>query len=61
MYSQDEFHPMLLIQKESIHSLIASQMTKLSVADREKVYMDVHGIPDFVKNETPELIQESLV
>ena len=36
-------------------------MTKLSVADGEKVYMDVHGIPDFVNNETPELIQESLV
>ncbi|CAJ1965015.1 unnamed protein product [Cylindrotheca closterium] len=41
-------------------SLIASQMAKLSVSDREKVYMDVHGIPDFVA-ETPELIQKSLL
>ncbi|CAJ1965263.1 unnamed protein product [Cylindrotheca closterium] len=41
-------------------SLIASQMAKLSVADREKAYMDVHGIPDLVE-ETLELIQKSLL
>ncbi|KAL3927399.1 MAG: hypothetical protein SGBAC_013103 [Bacillariaceae sp.] len=45
---------------ESADSLIASQMAKLSVADREKVYMDVHGISDNAQ-ETPGLIQESLV
>ena len=28
--------------------MIASQMAKLSVTDREKVYMDVHGISDCV-------------
>ncbi|CAJ1964761.1 unnamed protein product [Cylindrotheca closterium] len=41
-------------------SLIATQMAKLSVADREKAYMDVHGISEDAQ-ETPELIQESLV
>ncbi|KAL3935574.1 MAG: hypothetical protein SGBAC_008938, partial [Bacillariaceae sp.] len=35
-------------------------MAKLSVADREKVYMDVHCIADDVA-ETPELIEESLI
>ncbi|CAJ1965017.1 unnamed protein product [Cylindrotheca closterium] len=45
---------------KSADSLIASQMAKLSVADREKAYMDVHGIPDLVA-ETPELIQKSLL
>ncbi|CAJ1965029.1 unnamed protein product [Cylindrotheca closterium] len=43
-----------------VDSLIASQMAKLSVADREKAYMDVHGIPDLVE-ETPELVQKSLL
>ncbi|KAL3935899.1 MAG: hypothetical protein SGBAC_008678, partial [Bacillariaceae sp.] len=45
---------------QSADSLIASQMAKLSVADRERVYMDVHGISDDAQ-ETPELIQESLM
>lgn len=41
-------------------SLIASQMARLSVADREQVYMDVHGIANKV-TETPELIENSLL
>mmetsp|Transcript_2580 Transcript_2580/g.6201 ORF Transcript_2580/g.6201 Transcript_2580/m.6201 type:complete len:475 (-) Transcript_2580:345-1769(-) len=45
---------------ESVDSLIASQMAQLSVAGREKAYMDVHGIPDFA-TETPELIHRSLL
>ena len=45
---------------EAVDSLIATQMAKLSVQDREKVYMDIHGIPDYVV-ETPELIQLSLL
>ncbi|KAL3927398.1 MAG: hypothetical protein SGBAC_013102 [Bacillariaceae sp.] len=45
---------------QSADSLIALQMAKLSVADREKVYMEVHGIPDFVA-ETPEVIHQSLL
>ncbi|CAJ1965031.1 unnamed protein product [Cylindrotheca closterium] len=43
-----------------VDSLIASQMAMLSVVDREKAYMDVHGMPELVQ-ETPELIQESLL
>ncbi|CAJ1951398.1 unnamed protein product [Cylindrotheca closterium] len=35
-------------------------MAKLSVDDREKVYNDVHGIPDDCVEETPELIHNSL-
>ncbi|CAJ1962885.1 unnamed protein product [Cylindrotheca closterium] len=45
---------------ENADSLIASQMAKLSVADREKVYNDVHGIPDDCVEETSELIHNSL-
>ncbi|CAJ1950722.1 unnamed protein product [Cylindrotheca closterium] len=45
---------------ESAASLIASQMAKLSVADREKAYNDVHAIPDDFVKETPELIHNSL-
>ncbi|CAJ1965021.1 unnamed protein product [Cylindrotheca closterium] len=46
---------------QSADSLIAFQMAKLSVADREKAYMDVHGMPDDDAEETQELIHESLV
>jgi len=46
---------------KSADSLIASLMAKLSVADREKAYMDVHGLPDDHAEESPELIQESLM
>ncbi|CAJ1965023.1 unnamed protein product [Cylindrotheca closterium] len=42
-------------------SLIATQIANLSVADREKAYMDVHGMPDDHAEETQELIHESLV
>ena len=44
----------------AVDSLIASQMAKLSVKDREKVYMDIHGISDYPVTETPELIHKSL-
>mmetsp|Transcript_12367 Transcript_12367/g.29440 ORF Transcript_12367/g.29440 Transcript_12367/m.29440 type:complete len:456 (+) Transcript_12367:38-1405(+) len=45
---------------QSVHSLIATQMAQLSVTDREQVYMDVHGIPEYAQ-ETPELIEQSLL
>ena len=41
--------------------MIAAQMTKLSVDDREKVYMDIHGVPSDYVTETPELIHLSLL
>lgn len=40
-------------------SLIASHMAALSVEAREKAYMDMHGVPDVVK-ESSELIQQKL-
>ncbi|KAL3940972.1 MAG: hypothetical protein SGBAC_004580 [Bacillariaceae sp.] len=45
---------------QNVDSLIASQMSRLSVDDREKVYMDVHGISDDVK-ESLEMVEHSLV
>src|SRR5210317_866073 len=44
-----------------VDTVIASQMTKLSVTDREQVYMDVHGVPEDFVTETPELIHFSLL
>src|SRR6056300_1010636 len=61
-------NPNLLAQKvpaiasdpKSVDDMIASHMERLSVDDREKVYMDVHAVPDTV-TETPELIHLSLL
>jgi len=44
---------------DEIESLIAQQMMKLSVEDREKVYCDVHGVKEGEK-ETEEMIQTGL-
>ena len=44
---------------ESADSLVASQLAELSVQDREKAYMDVHGIAEYAE-ETPQLVNESL-
>jgi hypothetical protein len=45
---------------EYIDSVIAKQMSCLSVKDREKAYMDVHGVSDLVE-ETPEMVEGGLV
>jgi hypothetical protein len=45
---------------EYIDSVIAKQMSLLSVQDREKAYMDVHGVSDLVE-ETPEMVEGGLV
>lgn len=46
---------------DNADALIAAQMAVLSVADREKAYMDVHGLPDDCVHETTELTKESLM
>jgi hypothetical protein len=43
-----------------IDSVIAKQLSLLSVQDREKAYMDVHGVSDLVE-ETPEMVEGGLV
>jgi hypothetical protein len=43
-----------------IDAVIAKQMSQLSVQDREKAYMDVHGVSDLVE-ETPEMVEGGLV
>jgi hypothetical protein len=42
-----------------IDSIIAKQMSLLSVQDRERAYMDVHGVSDLVE-ETPEMVEGGL-
>ncbi|CAJ1965087.1 unnamed protein product [Cylindrotheca closterium] len=56
----DKQRPPNASDPKTADSLIAAQMTKLSIADREKAYMDIHGISEDAQ-ETPELIQESLL
>lgn len=44
---------------KDVDSLIASELSKLSIGERERVENDVHGIGHTV-NETPELLEEYL-
>jgi hypothetical protein len=70
-YEDDDHHPItasILSGKipqeatnaEYIDSVIAKQMSLLSVKDRERAYMDVHGVSDLVE-ETPEMVEGGLV
>lgn len=43
-----------------VDSLIAQQMSSMSVQDREQAYLDVHGVSPTIE-ETPELISTSLM
>ena len=53
--------PAFAADPESVDALIAAEMTKLSVDDREKVYLDVHGISSDYVAETPELVHINLL
>jgi len=44
-----------------VDSMIAHEMTSLSMEDRDKVYYDVHGVIAPLVQETPQLIQASLL
>jgi hypothetical protein len=52
--------PQEAMNADYIDSVIARQMSRLSVQDREKAYMDVHGVCDLVE-ETPEMVEGGLV
>jgi hypothetical protein len=52
--------PELSPSADKVDALIAKQMTKLSMKDREKVYYDLHGISGEIE-ETPEMIANSLI
>eukprot|EP00980_Cylindrotheca_fusiformis_P027554 scaffold21161_cov59-Cylindrotheca_fusiformis.AAC.1 len=45
------------MDSEYIDSIIARQLASLSVQEREKAYMDVHGVSEEVV-ETPQMIKE---
>ena len=46
---------------EHVDSSIAKRLSSLSATDREKAYMDVHGIPpDLSQIETPEFIHQKI-
>jgi len=46
---------------QSADSLLASQLAGLSVSDREKAYMDVHGISDNAKESPEFMVSDSLL
>jgi hypothetical protein len=48
------------VSPDEVYSLVAKQMTSLSMEDREKVYYDLHGVSEEVK-ETPEMVASSLL
>jgi hypothetical protein len=48
------------ISPDQVDSLVAKQMTSLSIEDREKVSCDVHGVSEEVK-ETPGMVTLSLL
>jgi hypothetical protein len=70
-YEDDDHHPVTAslwsgtIPQEATNAdyidfVIAKQMSLLSVQDREKAYMDVHGVSNLVE-ETPEMVEGGLV
>jgi hypothetical protein len=46
-------------EEANVDRLLAQEMLQLSVDDREKVFLDIHGVPERIP-ESPELIQQSL-
>lgn len=47
------------VDPDEVDSLLAREMSGLSMADREKAYYDVHGVSEEIQ-ETPEMIAESI-
>ena len=55
-----EVIPENALNVDDVETSIAKQMMNLSVADREKVYMDVHGVKEVGPHETEEAINAGL-
>eukprot|EP00980_Cylindrotheca_fusiformis_P031288 scaffold26125_cov162-Cylindrotheca_fusiformis.AAC.1 len=51
--------PAVSDSSRSVDEIIASELQKLSLEEREKVYEDVHGVSDMIE-ETPEMIASCL-
>lgn len=49
-----------VVQPNDVDALAANDLAKLSITDREKVYHDIHGVSNEIK-ETPEFVQEHLL
>lgn len=48
------------VQPDAVDSMVAKEMSSLSMKDRDKVYSDVHGVSATVE-ETPDLVRHSLI
>lgn len=48
-----------VMESSRVDSLIAKQMSKLSMDEREKAYFDIHGITNVIE-ETPQMIEQSI-
>ncbi|CAJ1939496.1 unnamed protein product [Cylindrotheca closterium] len=59
-FFQGEVPKEAAINPDVVDSIIAAELSKLSVEDREKAYLDIHGVSQ-PKDESPDLIQSSLM
>ena len=47
------------LSNEQLDSLLAQELSKLSMADRQQAEFDIHGVAEEVK-ETPDMVQQQL-
>lgn len=59
-FFQEEDVPQEAADPDIVDSIIAAEISKLSVEDREKAYLDIHGVPQLI-DESPDLIQARLL
>ena len=54
------YHP-LNMDPEIVDDLLTQEMDKLSFKDRNDIYEEIHGVASLAPEETPELIEKSLM
>ncbi|KAL3935257.1 MAG: hypothetical protein SGBAC_009186 [Bacillariaceae sp.] len=59
-FFQEEDVPKEAADPDLVDSIIAAEISKLSVEDREKAFLDIHGAPQLI-DESPGLIKTSLL
>ena len=55
-----EYQP-LKMDPRAVDDLLTQEMDKLSFKDRNDIYEEIHGVASLARDETPELVEQSLV
>ena len=55
-----QFQP-LKMDPQLVDDLLTHEMDKLSFKDRNDIYEEIHGVASLARDETPELVEQSLV